>query len=188
MGFLSGLSSFFTGTPGKMSQQSTLLPNQRPIQKQQAQAAMGPGAGGAFGQSADYYRNLLGNDSQDLQAFQQPEMRRFNEQTIPDIAEQFAGMGSGGLSSSGFQNSAVSAGADLGERLASMRAGLRQNAADRLSSFGQQALNPYAENVYRPRTPGLLESLAPAVGSAATSYFSPFGGSFGSLNKLRQGG
>lgn len=188
MGFFSGLSSFFNGTPAKMSQQSTLLPNQRPIQKQQAQAIMGRGAGGAFGESADYYRDLLGNTNQDLQAFQQPELRRYNEQTIPDLAEQFAGMGSGGLSSSGFRNAAVSAGADLGERLASMRAGLRQNAADRLSSLGQQGLGQYAENVYKPRTAGFLESIAPAVGQGLGMAVNPYGGSFGSLSKLRQGG
>lgn len=171
--------SFFTGTPGKFEQRSTLLPNQQAIQGQQARAIQGRGAGGAFGESADYYRDLLSNQSADLTAFQAPELRRFQEEIIPDLAEQFAGMGSGGLSSSGFRNAGVSAGADLGERLASIRAGLRQSAADRLSNMGQQGLNTYAENYYRPRTPGFLESAAPAIGGALGSVFGPAGTAVG---------
>ena len=49
----------------------------------------------SFGTAADYYRDLLGNDSADFNAFASPELRRFREQIVPDLSEQFAGMGSG---------------------------------------------------------------------------------------------
>jgi len=162
--------SFWTGSDAKYDQKSLLQPNQQRIQQQQANAAQGRGAGGAFGDSADYYRDLLSNNSQDFQNFAAPEMRRFNEQIIPDLGEQFAGMGSGGMSSSGFRNAAVSAGTDLSERLASIRSGLRSSAADRLSSMGQAALNQYSENVYTPRSPGFLETAANAAGQVAGAY------------------
>lgn len=180
---------FFTGTRGKVKQYSTLSPAQQALQNQQISASMGRGAGGAFGEASDYYRNLLGNESQDLEAFQAPEMRRYREQTIPDLAEQFAGYGSGSgsLSSSGFRNAAVSAGTDLGERLAQIRANLRQSAAQGLSGMGESALQSRQENVFQPGTQGLLSSLGPAIGAGIGAFANPWGaaGGFGSsLSKL----
>lgn len=187
MGFFSGLGKFFMGTPGKMEQRSTLLPQQQAGFSQLQQAGQGRGAGGAFGTSADYYRDILSNDPASLQAFQDPEMRQFREQTIPGIAEQFAGMGAGGLSSSGFRNAAIGAGTDLGERLASMRANLRQGAAERLSNIGSQGLGSFSERFYRPESQGFLQAMAPGIGAgltaAATGGMSGFGSLAGLANK-----
>lgn len=164
---------FFEGTPEKHERVSTLLPEQQELYKQLQAAGMGEGAGGAFGESADYYRNLLSNNPEDMNAFAAPEMRRFNEQIIPGLSEQFAGMGAGGLSSSGFRNAAVSAGTDLSERLGAMRAQLRQQGAQGLQSIGQQGLGNFSQDVMtQPGTQGFLSSAAPGVGKAATSYFS----------------
>jgi len=185
MGFFSGLGKFFMGTPGKMEQRSTLLPQQQAGFSQLQQAGQGRGAGGAFGTSADYYRDILSNDPASLQAFQDPEMRQFREQTIPGIAEQFAGMGAGGLSSSGFRTAALGAGTDLGERLASMRAGLRQGAAERLSNIGSQGLGTFAQNYYRPATQGFLGAVAPGIGAGLGMLG---GGAFGSLAGLSSRG
>lgn len=145
-------------------QQSTLGQEQQPGYQQLLASLQGPGAGGAFGQSADYYRDLLSNDSQTANAMFAPEQRRFNEQIIPDLAEQFAGMGSGGLSSSGFRNAAVGAGSDLAERLGAIRAQLRQQGAQGLSGLGQMGLGNYNENIHRPETFGLAGGLAEGVG------------------------
>lgn len=173
-----GLWQSLFGSPERNYQQSTLGREQQPLYNQLLSSSQGRGAGGAFGQSADYYRDLLSNDSADFDAFAAPEMRRYNEQTIPDLAEQFASMGSGGLSSSGFRNAAVSAGSDLGERLGAIRAGLRQNAAQGLSSIGQMGLGNYNENIHRPQTFGLVGGIAEGagrgLGQAAGRY--AFGG------------
>jgi len=170
--FRNTANSFLFGDPEKNYQQSTLGPEQQPLYQQLQGAAMGPGAGGAFGTSADYYRDLLSNNPEDYQRFMAPEMRQFNEQIIPGLSEQFAGMGSGGLSSSGFRNAAVGAGTDLSERLGAIRANLRQQGAQGLFQIGQQGLGQYNENIHRPATQGIVQQAVPAIGKAATSYFS----------------
>lgn len=170
--------NFLFGEKAKDYQQSLLGKEQQPLYQQLLQAGQGQGAGGAFGQSADYFRDLLSDNPEDMQAFGAPEMRQFNEQTIPGLAEQFAGMGSGGLSSSGFRNAAVGAGADLGERLGSIRANLRQQGAQGLQGIGQAGLGTYNENIHMPARPGFFQGMAPGAGQAATMYAgSRFGGS-----------
>ena len=178
MGFFDSISNFFTGTPEKREQVSRLTPSQMPIQGQLENAAQQRGAGGAFGTSADYYRDLLSNDSADFNAFAAPEQRRFNEQTIPGLAEQFAGMGAGGLSSSGFRNAAVGAGTDLSERLGAIRAQLRQSGAQGLQNIGTQSLNPTSDwQTTQPASEGFLSSALPAFGTAlGTAFGGPLGG------------
>ena len=172
--------SFFRGTPERWEQRSTLNPQQRPIESQLYGAAQGPGAGGAFGSAADYYRGLLSDNNSTFNAFAAPEQRRFQQETIPGLAEQFAGMGSGGLSSSGFRNAAVSAGTDLAERLGAIRAQLRQQGAQGLMGLGQQALQPYQENILRPGTEGFLSSaIGPALGAIGTAVGGPVLGAIG---------
>lgn len=166
------LSNFAFGTPEEHERVSTLLPEQQKLFEQLQGAGMGQGAGGAFGDSADYYRNLLSNDPNDMNAFAAPEMRRFNEDIIPGLSEQFAGMGSGGLSSSGFRNAAVNAGTDLSERLGAMRAKLRMQGAQGLQGIGQAGLGNYSQDVMtQAGSPGFLQQAAPAIGKAATAYF-----------------
>lgn len=156
--------SFWTGSQGKFNQQSLLDKSQQPLYNQLQQANLGPGAGGSFGEAGDYYRSLLQNDNDTFNSFQAPELRRFREQTIPDLSEQFAGMGSGGLSSSGFRNAAVNAGTDLSERLGAIRAQLRQQGAQGLQSLGQQGLQQFNENVYTQGQPGALQGLFSGLG------------------------
>ncbi len=171
---------FLTGTPQKNYQVSTLGQEQVPLKDQLINAGMGKGAGGAFGDAADYYRGLLSNEGGDFDAFAAPEMRRYNEQIVPDLAEQFAGMGSGGLSSSGFRNAAVGAGTDLSERLGAIRANLRQQGAQGLQNIGSQGLQSFYNNVTQPATGGLLDMAAPAVGAALTAFGGPLAGAAGS--------
>ena len=166
---MSSLSNFFLGSQGKIKQQSTLGPEQQGLYRQLLGAGMGQGAGGAFGQSADYYRGLLGNDSADFNAFAAPELRRFRQETVPGLAEQFAGFGSGAMSGSGFRNAALNASTDLSERLASLRAGLRGQAAQGLQGIGQQGLGSYNENIYMQPTTGFLGSIGQGLGAAGGS-------------------
>jgi len=157
---------FLSGTPEQHERVSTLRPEQESLFQQLVNAGMAPGAGGAFGSAADYYRDLLSNDSQTAQMMSAPELRRFNEEIIPGLSEQFAGMGSGGLSSSGFRNAAVNAGTDLSERLGAIRAQLRQQGAAGLAGIGGAGLGNFSQDVMtQPATEGFLSNLAPAIGT-----------------------
>jgi len=173
---------FWTGSSAEVEPVSTLLPNQKPILDSATKAAMKKGAGGAYGEAADYYRDLMSDDSNTYNQMQQPEMRKFNEQIIPDIAEQFAGMGSGGLSSSGFQNASINAGTDLSERLGAMRANLRAQGAQGLQNIGNTALGNYSQMTQTdPGSGGFLSSIAPAVGTAIGSFAGPLGAAAGNM-------
>lgn len=154
-----------TGTPEKRENVSTLRPEQEPLYQQAVNAGLGSGAGGAFGDAADYYRGLMGNNSSDFDAFAAPERRNYFENIVPNISEQFAGMGAGGLSSSGFQNSQTQGSVDLADRLAQLRAGLRQSGAQGLQNIGKLGLQNYSQNmVTQEGSEGLLSQLAPAIG------------------------
>lgn len=178
--------NFWTGRPGSWEQRSMLGPEQMGLYGQLQNSLMGQGAGGAFGQAADYYRSLLSDDNSTFNAMAAPEQRRFREQTIPDLAEQFAGMGSGALSSSGFRNAGVSAGADLGERLGSIRAQLRQQGAAGLAGLGQFGLGQFNENIYNKGQPGFLDTvgqgLGQGIGMAVGS--TPWGKAAGAIGGL----
>lgn len=92
------------------------------------------GLGEADVESQNYLRELMDPNSEAVKRFTDPYMREFNEQTIPGLAERFAGMGAmgGGLSSSGFGQSLGAAGAGLQEKLAALKSGLGTQAANQL--------------------------------------------------------
>lgn len=167
--------AFFGGSPAKYEQVSTLLPYQQGPHKQ-LNAAVSQG----IPQLSNYYSNLLSDNPLDFQAMAAPEMRRFNEQIVPRLAEQFAGMGSGGLSSSGFRNAAVSAGTDLSERLGALRAQLRQSGAAGLQGLISPAFQNVSQSVMtEPGSEGFLSSVAPIVGGALGAFGGPMLGALG---------
>jgi hypothetical protein len=166
LGLVSGL---FSGGKEKHRQKSRLLPEQEKLYQQLQNALNGKGGGGAFGEAADYYRDLIDPNSQTAEAMFAPENRRFNEETIPGLAEQFAGMGSGGLSSSGFRNSTVNAGTDLAERLGAIRANLKLQGAQGLANLGGIGLGNFSQDVItQPGYESPFSTLAPAFGEAGT--------------------
>ena len=180
-GFFKSIGNFFGGTPATRENVSTLRPEQEGLYNQLQNAGQGRGAGGAFGDSADYYRNLLSDDSADYNAFAAPALRQYNQDIVPGISEQFAGMGAGGLSSSGFRNAQVQGATDLSERLGAIRANLRQQGAQGLQNIGQQGLQSYSQNMEtEPGSQGFLSSVAPAIGTAAGAALGgPVGGAIG---------
>lgn len=162
--------NFWTGTPEERENVSTLRPEQEPLYQQAVNAGIQPGAGGAFGTSADYYRNLLSDNPADLDAYSAPMMRQYNQDIMPGLSEQFAGMGAGGLSSSGFRNAQVQGATDLAERIGALRAQLRQAGAQGLTNIGQIGLGNYSQNMTTKQgSPGFLEMIAPAAGQASIS-------------------
>lgn len=165
--------SFWTGTAPQMKQVSQLDPQQQALQQQQVSSAMG-----GTQQAANYYQDLLGGD-QNYNALAAPEMRQFREETMPSLAEQFAGMGAGGSFGGNFKAAAAQAGGSLAERLAGLRAQLRQQGAQGLMGISGQALSPHMQNYMTPRTPGFLEGIAPLIGSAAGAFGGPIAGAVG---------
>lgn len=179
---------FFKSKPEKIERISNLRPGQQEdLFTQYQNAIAGEGAGGAFGDVRDYYSSLLsgGQDS----AFEAPLMRQFQEDIMPGIAEQFAGLGAGGLSSGGFAQEAGRASTDLAERIGSMRAQLRQQGAQGLMGFAQGGLNPVDQTLFRPREPSAFESMFGGVVTGlgkglATSISGGIGSTIDQVSKL----
>lgn len=175
--FFKQLQQGLFGKPERIEQISMLTPEQQKIAAQQQAAVMGRGAGGAFGEAADYYRSLLGGDSETQRMLEAPLMRQFQQDIMPGVAEQFAGMGAGGLSSSGFMQAATQAGTDLSERLGALRAGLRQQGAQGLAGLGESSLARQQETLFRPETYGLVGELASGVGQGLGTGAGMYGSS-----------
>ena len=155
---------FWTGQGPQVHQVSRLTKAQEKLRDQLINSGQNPGAGGAFGTAADYYRDLLSDNPADLAAYTAPALRQYNEEIVPGLSEQFAGMGSGGLSSSGFRNAQIQGATDLSERIGSIRANLRQQGAQGLANIGQLGLQDFQTNYQTPGTPGILQSMAPLAG------------------------
>lgn len=176
---LGGLIGLFSGgdkaKKEKIKQQSTLRPEQEALYQQAINAGLNPGAGGAFGDAADYYRNNLSDNPADFDAFAAPQLRQYNEEIVPGLSEQFAGMGAGGLSSSGFRNAQIQGATDLSERLGALRANLRQASAQGLQNIGQFGLGNFSENVRNTPQSTFGENLAEGIGQSipyvASSFF-----------------
>lgn len=123
--------------------------------------------GQANQQGNQYLQDLMNPDSEAVNQFTQPYMNQFNQQTLPGIAERFAGMGAqgGGLSSSGFGQALGAAGGNLQTNLAGLKAGLGQQAASQLmnqyGNFSQMGLNAQPFGYASPQqgfVPGLVNS------------------------------
>lgn len=169
-GLLSGIRDFLVGKPDKQKKVDVLSKPQSKLQNSLIQQLLGAGNGlntqqYQFGpgfqpnydfqgnnQFEDYYQNLLQPGNQSYQNFAQPFMNQFNEQTLPQIAERFAGAGA--LSSSGFGQALGGAASGLQSNLAQLFATLQNQAAE--SQQGQYnkergfnlAENEAAQNQY----------------------------------------
>lgn len=115
------------------TQISTLDPQQSQLREQLLQV-LGP----LLGQSGNYLQSLLSNEPGAFEAFEAPYKTQFEQETVPALAERFAGQGA--LSSSGFQQALGSAGAGLSQQLASLREGMRSQVPGQIMSNLQNLL------------------------------------------------
>ncbi len=137
-----------------------------------------------FQGGSNFLQNLFSNDPNQMQQFQAPYMENFQQNIVPDIANRFAGMGTGasGLSSSGFQQTLAQAGRGLQKDLASMRQGMQMQGLPQALQYAQQPISnqmtaaqaipsQYYEN---PGQPGFFQSFASGAaqgaGKAATNW------------------
>lgn len=156
--------NFLTGTPGQFAQLPIYNPQQLGIQN-----------------------NLLSNTASLLQKNQQngfaPIAQRaqtnFQTQTLPTIAERFAGS----KSSSAYKYALQNAGRELTEGLAALESqyNLRQN--DQLTNLLGLLLRPQNENIYHPAEPGALQGISQGIGQGLGNAASEgqFGSGLGAL-------
>ncbi len=162
------LGRFLFGSKPKMKQQSLLQPGQQQGLNQLLQNPLASNP--LYQQGSSYLQNLLGGGQQAFQQFEQPILDQFQQQIVPQIAERFAGMGTGGgaLSSSGLNQSLSQGmqnlGSILGQQRANLTAGLipqagqfaQQPISNLLSSLGIRSFQPYQTS----GTQGLVPPLA----------------------------
>jgi hypothetical protein len=160
------MASFFGGTKSKI----------KPFNKQSLNTLLSQLKGGGlqgnptYEAGNSYLQNLLSNDPSAFEAQAAPEIRNFNENIAPGIAERFAGLGTGAgaSNSSALAQSLSQAGSMLQERLASMRSQQQQNALPLALQYAQQpitnqqnAANSIPGQHYQTQgQPGFLQSAA----------------------------
>ena len=98
-----------------------------------------------------------GMESTDISGIEGLARKRFEEETIPSIAERFTAMG-GGQRSSAFQSTLGRAGSDLEAQLAALRPQLG------MQKLGM-GLQPRFETAYQPSQPGMLQTGATSLAS-----------------------
>lgn len=152
------------GSPGKTQAVPRFTPGQ--------EGALGDILGGARGQlpgAFDFLGGILDQSPEAMSKFEAPYMRQFQEQTIPTLAERFAGLNA--LGSSGFQQSLGQAGAGLSENLAALRGQLGFQALPQLQNLFQLGLTPMTQYMQTSPSPGFLQtflgSLIPSLGGKA---------------------
>ncbi len=171
-------SEWLFGSPDKLNKVSTGTPQQESLHGNILSQAMGLSQGG-YQNAQDYYNSLFQPGNQAYENFASPFMNQFEEQTLPRIAEQYAGAGA--LSSSGFGQALGGAGAGLQAQLAQLFAQLQSQAAgaqtNQYNQLAQTGLNhqPFAYN-QRQGSGGLL---APLLGGIGTAMGGPLGTALG---------
>lgn len=153
---LGGLMGFMGGNKPKKLDNWTK--EQKALFSQMMQM-LGPegGLGEGMQGGIDLQRQLMDPNSEAVRQFSDPYMREFEQQTIPGLAERFAGMGGmgGGMSSSGFGQSLSSAGGNLQSQLAQLKAGLGQNAAQSLmNQYSNMSSNAMSLQPFSYQRPG----------------------------------
>lgn len=147
----SGRQGQYGAQPGEEKRFERFTPEQQNITQMLQNLLTGQGEqpGGLLGETYG---------DQGFDAFADPEIRRFNEETIPGLAERFTNFGGGAQSSSAFQNRLFQEGSKLNRDLGEMRSRRRQTGTQALLG---QSLEPQFHSRYEQRGPsGSSQALA----------------------------
>ena len=137
-----GLNAYQTfsgsGQKDKPQQIPTLSPQQQQLQNSAIQRLQQMGV--PLDQAIQMLQGYMDPNSEQYKNFEAPHMQQFQQETLPMIAERFAGAGAqgGALSSSGFGQALSSAGSNLQTNLAQMKSQMGMNAANTLMNFYNQ--------------------------------------------------
>jgi hypothetical protein len=139
-------------------------------------------------QQGQQWLNDLFNDENFFKNFEAPLQRQFQEQTVPDLANGFAGMGSGGsMGSTAFRNQLGREGSNLSTNIAALRGGMQQQGVNQqlgyaqqpfqnMMSMYQQGLGQPINNAYQPPSAGPFGNiLASLTGGLAQGYGNKMG-------------
>lgn len=163
-----GLNDFLFGTD--YEKMDVLSPEQQNLLNDILGSLGGGQLGQAYGQGLSGLQEMLDPSSAAYQRFEAPYLQQFEQQTVPGLAERFAGAGAqgGALSSSGFGQALSSAGANLQTELAGMKAGLQQQAIrDILGQYNKMAGVGLGTSAFGYKQPqqGFLQQLLAAYAS-----------------------
>ena len=165
LGGITGLLGFGQGKKSKIKEYSPYSDQQRDLMNQ-----FGSDLGPLAGLAKQDLMGILGNNPDSLRGFEDPYLKQFNEEIIPNIAERFSGLGA--QKSSAFGQALSQGGQDLETRLASLRSQLKQNAMQSLLQFGQMGMQQQNTPYIRQGSPGLFDSLSGSAGQIAGNVFS----------------
>lgn len=132
-------------------------------------------------QGQDWLSNLF-NDEGFFKSFEAPLQRQFQENTVPDLANRFASMGSGGsLGSTAFRNQLAREGSNLSTNIAALRGQLQQQGVNQGLQYAQQPFQNYmsllnqsltpTNNTYTPANTGFFGGLAAPLLQGAGSIY-----------------
>lgn len=191
---MAGLFDFIFGGGDETKKLDAMSPEQQQF-LQQIMQMLGPEGqlGQGNEQAMQQLMELLDPSSEAQQRFADPYMQQFQQQTVPGLAEQFAGAGGsatgGALSSSGFGQAIGGAGANLQSQLAELKSKLQMGAGkDLMSQFSTMSgqglgAKPFGYQQIEG-SPGLVPSALtayagkgfPGLGTALSKFGSRFKG------------
>ena len=158
-----------------MTKVPTLSPDQKKILAQNiANAQKLGGQGGGYQNAIGLLQDYLNPQSDVYGNFERPYLTQFEQQTVPMLAERFAGMGGGmggGLSSSGFGQALSSAGGNLQTQLAAMKSGLQKSA---ITDLMQQYLQLSQTGLNAQPFGYQYQQQGPGFGASAFSNSMPY--------------
>jgi hypothetical protein len=101
----------------------------------------------------DWLQSMF-SDPEFFNKFEAPMQRQFQEQTVPELANRFAGMGSGGSTgSTAFRNQLAREGSNLHTNIAAMRGSMQQQAIPQMMNYAQQPFQNYMTLMNTAMTP-----------------------------------
>lgn len=153
------LSEIFLGTKDKV----TKLPTQSPMQLELANLIK-QGLTSGTGAFKELFSKFNQQDFEEGVA--QPEIKRYQQEVLPNIIEKFIGRGS--VNGSGFQRNVLKSGTDLASKLAELRYNAQnQQKQNQLAGINNVTGTKQFENVFQPGQEGLLSKFAGGVANSA---------------------
>lgn len=161
---MAGVWDFLFGQSPKIGKKQVYTPGQM---QGLGSLERGLGAGGGLQDLIQMLQGYVQGGPEAFQKFAQPYQEQFQEEGLPRLYEQFAGLGGGmggGLSSSGFGQAIGGAQRNFSRDLAQMFEQNRFGAASQLGGLNAQLLGaqPYALT-NRQASPGAMQMMLAAI-------------------------